>query len=467
MNKLLIVVLFLNIPLSVFGQNYFQKVFGDSMIQEKGILVHQTNNGTIYFIGNTAQSNNIAAIGFYKMTATGQIVSQQNITSTNGNLFANAMLVEDDKFVIVGEKHDNGNIDGFALAIDTTGQVLQLQFYGTPNKTENFKSIIKNQIGEYIISGFTTGLNNIGNDIYLTALTANLTQTWSTIEGSSRNEVGQKAIQLPNGNIFVVGDQAQIAGNYNIYCQLYTGDGRFISDFIIPDIYNGGSKSMILDANNDIVIIGEMSAPNSANFDMYLVKLNQNGQLIWKKYLTNTMNGDAGFGIIQPTNETYLITGYAAGIVSQTQDIALFSTDTSGNVLESKFYGGAGIEIGYTVAPSVNGRFLVAGFDNIGNDVQYMLIYDNINLSVSTSTVFQEEKNLMIFPNPVIQQRFNFNELIDKARIQIFNPNGELLEKGLIVNSDIYQLKNKLPSGNYFVNLQFEDFQKTIQIIIE
>ncbi len=468
MNKLIFTILFLNLSIVCHGQNYFQKTFGDSTIQEKGALVHQTSDGTIYYIGNTQSSNN-SAISFFKMTVNGQIISEQEI-SLNSSLFANSMLFEGDKFIIVGEKRDVGtaNVDGLVLILDTSGQILQSQTYGLANKTEVFKSIIQTQTGGYVISGFITAQNNVGNDIYLTGITPSLIQEWSTISGSAVNEVAQRAIELPNGNLFLVGDQLnQNTGSYNVYCQFYTSSGRLLSDFNIPEIYNGGSRSVILDANNDIVIIGEMSSPTSPNFDMYMVKLDLNGHLIWKKYLTNTMNGDAGFGMIQPNDDTYLVTGYAAGLISQTQDIGLISTDTSGNVIESKFYGGAGIEIGYTVFPSVNGGFLVAGFDNIGNDVQYLLIYDNIDLTVSTNDIQKDKNTLVVFPNPVVEQRFNFNESIEKAKIQILNLQGQILENGLINNNDYYQLKNNLPSGNYFVNLQFENFQKTIQIFIE
>jgi hypothetical protein len=467
MTKSIITILCLGLSTLSFGQNYFQKIFGDSTIQEKGALVHQTADGTIYYFGNK-QSNNQSAIAFFKMTADGQIILEQEI-GLNSSLFANAMLFEGDKFLVIGEQRYAGssNIDGFAIFIDTLGQVLQSQTYGLPNKTEVFKSVIKAQNGGYVISGFATAQNNVGNDIYLTSLTQNLVQEWAEVSGSPVNEVAQKAIQLPNGNLFLVGDQLRVStGLYNVYCQFHTADGRFLSDFTIPEIYNGGSKSMILDANNDIVIIGEMSSSTSPNFDMYMVKLDLNGNLIWKKYLTNTMNGDAGFGIIQPTNDTYLVTGYAAGLTSQTQDIALISTDTSGNVIERKFYGGAGIEIGYTVFPSVNGGYLVAGFDNIGSDVQYLLIYDNIDLTVSTSEIQLIENSLTIFPNPVVQQKFNFNQSIEKAKIVILNLQGQVIESGFIHNNDTYQLKNNLPSGNYFVNLQFESFQKTIQIFI-
>ena len=95
------------------------------------------------------------------------------------------------------------------------------------------------------------------------------------------------------------------------------------------------------------------------------------------------------------------------------------------------------------------------------------LIYDNINVVVSTNEIEAVKNDLTIFPNPVVQQMFNFNEQIEKAKISILSINGQILESGFIINNNKYQLQKNLPSGNYFVNLQFENFQKTISIIIE
>lgn len=469
MSKLIFTILFLNLSIFCFGQNYFQKVFGDSTLQEKGHLVHQTDDGTIYFVGSTAQTTNgNSAIAFFKMTANGQIIAEKEVI-INGSLFPNAMLYEDGNFLIVGEwlNPNINDVNTFLLVMDTSAQVVQLYNYGTPTKNENLNSIIKTQNGGYVLAGFITAANGVGNDVYLARLTPNFLIEWDVTHSTPVNDVGHKAVELPNGNLLVTCDQLQSNGSYNVYCQIYGGSGRFVRDFVITEPYNGGSKSVILDANNDIVIVGEMSSPTSAAFDMYMVKLDLNGQLIWTKYLTNTVNGDAGFSIIQPNDDTYLVVGYGVGPVSETQDIALISTDTSGQVIERKYYGGTGVDVGYTVFPSINGGYLAAGFDNIGSDLQYFLIYDNINVTVSTNEIQKLDYSLTIFPNPVIQQRFNFNESIEKAKVVVVNMQGQILESGFIENSDHYQLKNQLPSGNYFVNLQFEKFQKTIQISIE
>ena len=50
------------------GQAYYQKIFGDSLITEKGQLIHQTVDRTIYFIGHAFKGvNNTAEVTMHKM----------------------------------------------------------------------------------------------------------------------------------------------------------------------------------------------------------------------------------------------------------------------------------------------------------------------------------------------------------------------------------------------------------------
>jgi hypothetical protein len=452
------------------GQAFYQKVFGDSLITEKGQLIHQTPDGTIYFIGHAfLGANNTAEVTMHKMKADGEIIWKQTFVNA-GNDYIFSMVYENGIFVLAGEHHtpNNSNIDALLMTVDTLGQFLTYQTFGAANKNESFHSIAKTSDNGYILGGFATGNFGTGNDFYLVKLNNTLVKEWQQIRGSYINEVGMKAVEMANGDFIIVGDQIQQSGNYNVYCQFFAPDGSYVKDLKVSSIYNGGSKTAILDAANNIVIVGEMTTAASIEFDYYVVKLNPNGDLIWTTYLTNHAGGDAGFSVIQFDANTYIFAGYGRNPVTDNQDAIIISADTAGNVIERKYFGGSGTEIGYTIFPSVYGGFLVSGFTNIAPDAQYFLIYDDLELAVSTIEKPTIENKISIFPNPVTQQVFRFNTAIEKVKIGIYNTNGQLLEHRYFNNSiDEYHLQNNLPTGNYFVNFQFQNYSKTISIIIK
>ena len=470
MKNLLLIITILMLSNISNAQNYYQKIFGDSLVFEKGQLIHQTDNGTIYLIGHAFEgANNTAEITMHKMKADGEIIWKQTfINPDNDYIFS--MVYENGIFVLAGEHQtqNTSNIDALLMTVDTLGQFLTYQTFGALNKVESFHSVAKTSDNGYILGGFATGNFGSGNDFYLMKLDNNFNFEWQQIRGSYINEVGMKAVEMVDGNFVIVGDQAQQTGNYNVYCQFFAPDGTYIKDLRVQSQYNGGSKTAILDDDNNIVIIGEMTTAASIEFDFYMIKLDSNGDLLWTSYLTDHIGGDAGFSLLQINSNNYIAVGYGRNPVTNNQDIVLISADTSGTVVDRKYFGGIGSEIGYTVTPSIHGGFLISGFTNVSSDFQYFLIYDNVQLAVSTNTNSVVENKISVFPNPVIEQVFHFSTPIEKVKIGIYAFNGQLIEARDVNQSiDEYHLQNHLPIGNYFVNLQFENYSKTIQIIIK
>ena len=455
---------------SLIAQNYFQKTFGDSTITEQGQLVYQTSDGTIYYFGYGQEGmSGDAEITMHKLNGNGDIISKTVFPDNDGDEYAFNMLYNNGVFIIVGEQQalNSTNIDGIIMMVDTLGQVLNYQVIGVQTKNESFHGISKTSDGGYLVCGFITGRSGQGNDFLTMKFNADLSLNWSNSEGTAVNEVGMKAIELPNGNIISTGDQSQNTGNYNVYCQIFDANGVFLYDKVIAEPYNGGSKTAMLDSNNDILILGEMNNAASIEFDAYLVKLDQNTNTIWTKFLTNHTGSDAGFGIIEPNNGDYIICGYGTNPVTNNQDLMLLSADTSGNVIERKYYGSSSPDIGYTVCPSVNGGFLLSGFVHVGTDAQYFLIYDELEVAVKTDKVANEMDELSIFPNPVMNQSLHFSQPLSDTKISIYNMNGELIENSYLkVATTAYSFENALVSGQYFIHFEKEFFTKTIQFIV-
>ncbi|MFK7948574.1 MAG: T9SS type A sorting domain-containing protein [Saprospiraceae bacterium] len=455
---------------TLLAQNFFQKTFGDSTITEQGKLVHQTPDGTIYYFGYSLEGiTNTVEITMHKLTSNGDIISKTVFSDDNGSEYALSMVYNNGVFIIVGEQHIIGttNIDGLIMMVDTLGQILNYQIIGESTRTESYHGITKSNDGGYIVCGFVSGASGSGNDFLTVKFNVDLTIAWSSIEGTVLNETGMKSIELPNGNIITTGDQQQFLGNYNVYCQIFDAGGNFLYSKTIVEPYNGGSKTAMLDSNNDILILGEMSTPTSFNFDAYLIKLDKNVNTIWTKYLTNNSGGDAGFSIIEPNAGDYVICGYGENPVTNDQDLMLLSTDTSGNVIERKYYGNSSPDIAYMVYPSVNGGFLLSGSVHVGVDAQYFLIYDELEVAVSTQESKVFEENFTIFPNPLTQKLLQFSQPIEQTTLSIFNQNGQLVERQKIEKRTTeYTIQSTLSSGNYFIHFEFENHTKTVQIIV-
>ena len=87
------------------------------------------------------------------------------------------------------------------------------------------------------------------------------------------------------------------------------------------------------------IIVGQTETFGAGSRDAYLVKVDAGGAIQW----TKTFGGTAfdGCSSVQQTIEGgYIIAGLASGLGAGGQDVYLVKTDASGNLLWSKTYGG-------------------------------------------------------------------------------------------------------------------------------
>ncbi len=462
---LILFILLFSTVLLIAQPVFFEKSFGDTILSEKGIGVVEAPDGMLYFSGITesGQSGN-SQVQLHKITPDGTIlwIVTHNAPTED---FVNSMILHQNQLLVAGETHDStGNIDAFVMQFDTNGTHINTLKHGVDNQTETYASISPTNDGGWVCAGFVTGQVGIGNDFYVVKYNSNGVEEWANAYGGNQNETAYKAIQLPNGEYAVAGDEAQNGGNYNVLLKGLDAQGNEIWSKTAREPQNGGSKNMIRTHDNHLLVVGEMNQPGFVSFDTYLVKSTTDGVVIWTKFVNGTPDAEAGFGIHEVNSNSYVITGYAKNPATQNQDLMLLSVDSLGNEIDIQYYGDVGPEVGYTVIPSQNGGFICSGFTTINGNNQNYLIYDDIQLTVNT--VELEKASLSIFPNPLVQNTIYLNQPLWDGQLNIFDNKGQLIESQQL-NGAEYRIDSHLISGIYFIQVQQKLFQKTFKVIIQ
>ncbi len=335
---------------------------------------------------------------------TGGEVARSIIQTTDGGyVFAGGTRSND--FDVSGN-HDTSLYynDIWVVKTDSIGNIQwQKCLGGTIGEVAN--SIIQTIDGGYVIAGYTNSNdgdvsgNHGGEDMWIVKLDYQGSIQWQKCLGGSHWDEARSIIQTTDGGYAIAGftysDDGDVTGYhdtlsmYNVYNDMWIvkldllgniqwqkclgGTDKDEAWSILQTIDGGYTIAGLTWSNN-----GDISGSNGAD-EMWLVKLDPQGDLQWQKCFGGTSYDEAR-SFIQTTDGGYALAGEAYsndGDVSGNNssstywsDIWVVKTDSLGNIQWQKCLGGFQDEHAYSIIQAADGGYVVEGEVGInGGDV--------------------------------------------------------------------------------------------------
>jgi len=377
-------------------------VFGDSLVGEKGIVSQQLPDGTIWTVGMTQSGpnggNDLLAV---RLDTTGNFLTPIQYYGTAALDYPNNMIYQDGKLIVVGERHDNGNVDGFIMQMDTTGVVQTYLHYGQPNETEQFYDIKATQDGGFVVTGFGASPTATANNFLLSKFDASGQQEWMKTYDWGTNEVGVAVVETPDGGFLIAGDQLQFSGNYNVLVAKCDSVGNLLWQKSVYSPYNGGCKQMVA-TNDQVVIVGEMATATSFSFDVYMIRMDWNGNVLFQQTIPKTNSGDAAFDVFVQDENTIYVTGYLFDGPTSNTNLFVMALDSAGQILDEKQYGAHNFDMGYDIKLLSNNKFMITGFTSRPNNQVYVILDELSPITAVNAPLLSTEKFAPIYPNPTV-----------------------------------------------------------------
>jgi len=248
-------------------------------------------------------------------------------------------------------------------------------------------SVIRTTDGGYIVVGWTNSFGASGYDVYLIKTDSLGDTLWTRTYGGSGNDQGISVIKTIDGGYIIVGLTSSFgAGGDDVY--LVKTDS--LGDTLWTRTYGGSGNdkgiSVIKTTDSCYIIAGWTNSFGAGGYDVYLIKTDSLGDTLW----TRTYGGsgdDKGYSVAQTTDGGYIISGGTSSFGAGGEDIYLIKTDSLGDTLWTRTYGGSGGDRGFSVKQTTDSCYIVAGWKVTGLSADmYIMKIDSLGDTVWTCT---------------------------------------------------------------------------------
>ena len=476
-----------------------------------------SNGSTDVYIQKLDENGNF--IWIKSLGGTGQDYGYSIEIDNSNNIYvvgAFANTVDFDLGAGIDNVSSNGNLDAFLLKLNSDGDVLLKRTFGGIGKDE-LNSIELNSSNEIYLAGqfqktvdFDPGVNetNInaiasnGTDLFILKLDTNADFLWVKNIGGNGNDpmlqpgiTGAKEVVVDaGGNIYLTGFYTRNSdfdpgvgvselisnGPYHMFVLKLDTNGNYVWAKSVGGIDETWGNSITIDNSGNVYStgyfdetadfdpgVGVNNLISSGNRDVYVQKLDSNGDFIWAKSFGST-NQDIGTSIITDSSGNVYISGYFSDTVDfdpgnsvvnlssvGSDAIFILRLDTNGNFSWVQSLGSNSFVP--TITTDTLGGFYITGsfintmtfdFGNGSNNFISNGYLDTFILKFSINSLSNDNNEMLrtisYFPNPTNEELTIISR--DNFKISVYDINGKIVKRVTKNSREFsFSLKNLSP----------------------
>jgi hypothetical protein len=295
----------------------------------------------------------------------------------------------DGGFIMCGYSHDSllGDYDISLIKANENGDTVWTRSFGGP-LNEYANAILQTNDSGFILVGRTNSFGAGLYDIYLIKTNSTGEILWTKTFGGSGMEYGNSICILNDGGYIIAGTTRSFGfPPEDIYLIRTDQNGDTLLTQTIGSTADDWSRSVVQTSDSEIVIVGGTSGFGLGGGNIFLVKTNLNGGIIWSK--TYSYANYVGECITNTLNNELIITGGDLGA-------ALIKTNENGDTLWTWEYGGSTGDYGFSVCETNDNGYIITGRTRISmSTFATCIIKTDVN---GNSGCFQEKRMIDVSP---------------------------------------------------------------------
>ncbi|MDD5528549.1 MAG: T9SS type A sorting domain-containing protein [bacterium] len=272
----------------------------------------------------------------------------------------------DNGFIIAGWIFGTESQDVYLIRTNSLGDTLWTKTFGGAS-TDGGNSVQQTSDSGFIIAGNTSSFG-IGvptyPNVYLIRTNSSGDTMWTRTFGGVEYDVSSSVQQTKDGGFIIIGSTNSFGiGTRNCYLIKTNSNG----DAMWTKTYGGTGwdegQSVQQTSDSGFIITGGAGSFGAGSYDVYLIKTNSSGDTLWTRTFGGT-DFDYGGSVQQISDGGFIIAGVIYSFGADSGDVYLIRTNSSGDTLWTKTYGGAGEDYGFSVQQTKDNGFIIAGVTN-------------------------------------------------------------------------------------------------------
>ena len=275
----------------------------------------------------------------------------------------------DDGYLVAGNTSllgdDYSNV--LMLKVDHTGEQVWRKDY-TYSSNDRVNTVIELEDGSLVMAGFSTSNTNSSKDLLIMRTDSEGNIEWQSLYGDTRDEIANSISSASDGGFIIAGEITnENTGNSSCYLLKVNNNGEFEWDRSFGGSLNDQGFFLISANDGGFVITGVTRSQNDSSGDLWLIKVNNTGEILWEKTFGGE-NFESGRSLQQTSDEGYIIVGQTESFGNGNNDAYLLKTDSQGNEIWSRTYGGSGTDQGRYVVETLDQGYIISGYtDSYGS----------------------------------------------------------------------------------------------------
>lgn len=274
---------------------------------------------------------------------------------------------EDGGYIFLGVlvNAETNSEDMWLVKLDSKGEMIWQEIYGG-SLSDRGTRVIPESDGDYLLAGYTQSYGAGGFDVWLIKINSSGIPQWQKTYGDSMDDYAFDVISTEDEGYIIAGTTTSTEyGKNDLLVFQVDSMGNVGWETIMGGVDQDQARSVKQTSDGGYIIAGYTVTEPERRYDLWLVRLDSNGDSLWSKTYGGTYR-DAGISVQEMSDNKIMVLGYTESFYwfegEYDRDIWLLVTDQEGDPIWASTFGGPYTEYGHIINPTDDGNFIITGY---------------------------------------------------------------------------------------------------------